>query len=281
MSDLINSKLQKVSQEEIDANKSIENVRSKSRIEMDTETIKIILTILEKDELSVDDITNLSEQLKYYSNPGTRLLYSVITKEIINLKDNIVDNIQNSLLSVMLKFETSPLDIQYKIISKLWDHFELANYQYDTYNNETSKLRIKQELKETVGPIVDRMKEITEKYDIFIERLNKEISGIQTQVISILSVFAAITFVVFGGLSTADAILSKLPTTNLSALLIVGAIMSEIMLCVIYAFMLFILVILGKSIDKFKLRTIIFISIVNILIFISAFMFEHLYFIYR
>ena len=90
-----------------------------------------------------------------------------------------------------------------RAVWKLWDHIQLARRQYDVLKISNS--------------------EYDEKFKARISGFQSEITGqMNSQMISLIAIFTALAFVLFGGISSLSNVLSKLEDTHVLLLLIIG-----------------------------------------------------------
>lgn len=107
------------------------------------------------------------------------------------------------------------------MLDKLWDHSNLAQKQISVFKNDEEKFKIQFET---------NMKPY--KAEIF-EEINK-------QVISLIAIFTALSFLVFGGISSLDNIFEGVSRVPIIQLMIVGCIWCLCILNLIFVFIYFI-----------------------------------------
>ena len=146
------------------------------------------------------DVEKAFDILKSYIKNHERILYSVISNIIYERLENGEDNSSGRFLSNIEKLvafsETvsisDPIEEGYvkntkKAIIKIWDHVSLADHQYTM-------------LKFTDSAYNDKFKENIQP---FKETLTKEMNA---QMITMISIFTALAFLLFGGISSLDDI---------------------------------------------------------------------------
>lgn len=124
-----------------------------------------------------------------------------------------------------------------KIIFKIYDHSNLAYRQLTSLANDDEKLN--QIAREEMKPI--------------IEKINQEMPS---QLIGLVSIFTALSFVIFGGISSLDSILTSVSSNSDSILpsIIVSLCWAFCIFNLLILFMKYILKIIGKEKDdSFKL----------------------------
>lgn len=261
--------LQRIGNEVIEPNKSaIDNAK---------EVVRNLLT-----ELSVETKAftphKFIKLLEKYLNDNIRLLYSEITVFINELyeQDDRKLQILISNLDKLYEYQTEnklsddpELDDKLKkTIIKLWDHVNLANVQID-------KLKMSdEEFNKRIAPTTSKIKEAKTtieqtKDDVFVElsETKEEIestkTGIYTQLISIVSIFVAISFVMFGGMSLLKNLFdySRLERIPLIEMLCGGSLIGLIIVAVMYGFILTVIKLTNHDIGEGK--KMIFRSVIN------------------
>ena len=106
---------------------------------------------------------------------------------------------------------------QYRLIMKLYDHCNLANVQRCAYK----------QTKEDIKNITD------ESFDIKFHSYEKDITS---QLIGLVSIFTALSFVIFGGISVLDSLMSSIKTLPVLKVIFIGDLW---LLCMVNLFMLF------------------------------------------
>ena len=145
------------------------------------------------------------DRLHEYIYQEDRLLYTNITNYIFALNseekfgimqtnlDNVIryiysDRFENDYpWKASHKNQRNPYERTKRTVLKLWDHMNLAKRQIATFNMKD----------EDYSKIVD------EKMKIAANELSKEVNG---QLISLVGIFTALSFLVFGGISSLDNI---------------------------------------------------------------------------
>lgn len=159
-----------------------------------------------------------------------RLLYSVISSMIYSLSEYELNELEYTCERlVSYAYSTNNLHdddiIARKVVLKLSDHINLALAQ-ERYINRLND---------------DSLNNSFEKVDSFIEKSNDietKIENMNGQVISILGVFTAIAFVVFGGISSASSIFKNINSASLPKLGVLTSIWS-IAICNMVYFLLY------------------------------------------
>lgn len=141
-----------------------------------------------------------------------RLIYSVISNQVYNLQEWQLNDLENASLR-LLEYSNNFTDDQqtFKIITKLADHIDLALAQeryFIDYN--------KNDLNEKVNKVDSFMQDV--------DRLNDNFNNLNTQIISVLGIFTAIAFILFGGISSAASILEKIDKISIGLILVFGGV---------------------------------------------------------
>lgn len=183
---------------------------------------------------------------------GGRLLYSVISSKIYGLNEvdiNSLESLCDQLVSYVfiLQNKEGKDNTVNTIVLKLSDHINLALAQerYVQHFNDGK-------LNEKFNKVDDFMKK-ADDLDQKVGDLDNDIKNMNSQVISILGIFTAISFVVFGGISSASSILSNIASTSLPKLGILASIWS-IAICNMVYFLLYFMAKFTKINIKTNLR---------------------------
>lgn len=202
---------------------SQENLAAKRLAEMQTQTEFLCnaLTVKIQGFDSQDWLEKLREYLKKYG----RLLYSNITYWIFCLPDEKFEILSTNLLSV-IEYTVSNLsseDPARKTALKFYDHVNLARHQFVTFSSNEEDLE----------------KLIEKKIEPELSKTTKELTS---QLVGLIGIFTALSFIVFGGLDTlggifanAEKVYSVLPT------LIIILLWTFAMMNFLYAFMYFVM----------------------------------------
>lgn len=179
----------------------------------------------------------LSSLSKYKQEYG-RLLYSEISTYIFSAMaqgehkptvDIFLANVENAIESA------SANDYPNKdVLLKFYDHASLAQHQCSLFSNNN----------EDVERLIDK------KMNPVISKTTKELTS---QLVGLVALFTAISFIVFGGITSLSQILSKVPTSgNILPTLLVVFLWLFGMLDFLFAFMYFVMRIVGCVSDNQK-----------------------------
>ncbi|MFQ6793241.1 MAG: hypothetical protein ACLRT4_10730 [Thomasclavelia sp.] len=223
------------------------------------------------------------KELKLYLDNNHRLLYSEFTNMIItcNVKNeqktgNIISNLENCIEFSMDEGNSIP-EITRKTLIKLWDHANLASNQYN-YFMTTDDVYIAK-VKPLMDSKIDELKEEVKNAKNELNKSNKEVkdikSNLMSDLIAMISIFVAIAFVMFGGMSLLNSLFdfSNMNSIPVNELLCIGSLFGIIMITVLYAFMIFILKITDKEITGTSLLNKILITMIAILFIVCAYTF--------
>lgn len=179
------------------------------------------------------------DKLHDYIVKDERLLYTNITNYIFSLEEEELfgiiqtnlDKVINYMFSEQFEldhiwkpdydYQRNPYERTKRTVLKIWDHMNLAKRQYEFF-------AIKDE---GFSNIVD-----TKMADAEL-RLSKEMNG---QLISLVSIFTALSFLIFGGISSLDNIFVGAKDIPVTKLIIVGTIWCFCILNLVFVFMFFI-----------------------------------------
>lgn len=187
-------------------------------------------------------------EVNVYIKQKDRLLYTYLTNHIFTLNEEKfgkmqtnIDNVVNYMysdefnqdFSVRLKDknEKKELERTQRAILKIWDHVNLARRQYLMFNKNDDEY----------AKIVD------EKMEIAKEKISKEVSA---QLISLVAIFTALSFLVFGGMTSLDNIFSGVKDIPILKLVIIGLIWCFCILNLVFSFMFFVSKLTGLSLKS-------------------------------
>lgn len=159
--------------------------------------------------------------------PHNRFLYSSISATIISESD---DTTASSILTNIKKVtdNTQKTDSYHEQLCKFFDHCNLANVQREAY-------------KQTKNDI----KNITISE---IKSINEETSkNITAQLVSLVAIFTAIAFVLFGGITSLTAILQYMENKSLAMLCSIGIVWAFIICNAVYILMKFVFVLTDRN----------------------------------
>ena len=187
------------------------------------------------------DVKQAFDQLKCYISKHGRILYAPISNEIYRCYDEnsyddamrIIGTVISNIEKLVAYTETSdfqtrrnqtkkPESIQcledtQKAILKIWDHVNLAQQQYNV-------------LKQSDDEYKEKFEKLISSYK---EDMTKDMSN---QLLTMVSIFTALAFLVFGGISSLDNIFS-VHGIPLLKLMCVGAVWGLCILNLIFVFL--------------------------------------------
>ena len=149
---------------------------------------------------------------------------------IINNLQRVIDFTDEPEFSVIKNNKDSVLIRKTeKYILKLWDHINLAQRQYEriTEEEEYYQKLASESVEEATKPISND--------------LNK-------QLISLVAIFTALSFVVFGGISSLSGIFANANELPVLKVIVFGSLWAICMINLVFMFMFFISNLIGKSI---------------------------------
>lgn len=161
-----------------------------------------------------------------YAEEYGRWFYSDITNYLFAIDENDQTTFFSNL-EEMLKFshtgyssggEKENSEELQRMIDKLWDHSNLAQRQKEIIGKKESDIKRLMEL-----VVTPQMME-------FREKMSKEL-------ISLIAIFTALSFIVFGGISSLDNIFDGVVSVPIIQLVIVGCIWGLCMLNLVFVFM--------------------------------------------
>lgn len=218
------------------------------------------------------DIGEFINLVNNYISNYERILYSTITDYIFVLEtkkeffkiDNLTNNIELVLDEILNSTDADYSDINVKIFIKLWDHIHLANEQLAKLGK--MKDMIVREYKSELEPTLDKTLEVLGKtndnYSIIDDKLrklskksvtiqkdlNNSKKDLYSQLISIVSIFTAISFVMFGGMTLLNDLFDyrDMPSIPLVEMICGGSLIGIVTISILYLFVVLILFITNK-----------------------------------
>ena len=206
------------------------------------------------------DFIEWMKEFNSFSQKYDRFLYSQISSAILREKSEdkisfvmgniktIVEKIQKDLYQ-NIDYPISDKELQkpiitvsqsnYKLLIKLYDHCNLANTQRSVYN----------QTKQDISHLTD---------DTIKQKVGEYEKDITTQLISLVSIFTALSFVIFGGISVLDNLLQNIRELVIIKTILIADLWLICMSNLFILFTKFICFLTGKGKD-FKWKTILFI----------------------
>lgn len=208
------------------------------------------------------------EKFSVYSNNHKRILYSILSGLIVKEKKQIsIDYITSHLdsLSQQITKENENLaphqipveDSVYDAFYKFFDHCSLAIAQRTIYNqsDELSKKRTEKIVKDQMSKAIE-------------ERVSEYDKNITNQLIGLVSIFTAISFILFGGINSFESLISKLSSVEAVKLLFAGILWFICMFNLLFIFIKFIASLTGRKPTLWPYFFIVNIILIGCFIFI-------------
>lgn len=180
-----------------------------------------------------------------YSSISQMIIMEPDDEKILSLISRISSIVERIVLDTEIKkdrqikdddFENDKVKLskeKYKLIYKLYDHCNLANTQRDAYSQ--TKISIKQNVDASFD---DKYKEkFDSKIKPELDSIQKEITN---QLIGLVSMFTALSFVIFGGTQMLDSILDNIKIASISRMICIGFLWTLCMSMLFYILVWFI-----------------------------------------
>ena len=176
------------------------------------------------------------DKIHSYIVSNDRLLYTNISNYIFTLNDEQFGTLQTNIDKVVhyvysdqfkndFQAENTKIEREFqrtkRMILKMWDHVNLARRQYVLFQHKDD----------------DYSKIVDEKMEIASTKIYKEMNG---QLISLVGIFTALSFLVFGGISSLDNIFLGVKDIPVLKLIIIGSIWCFCIMNLVFVFMLFV-----------------------------------------
>ena len=195
------------------------------------------------------DLKKWIDSFSAFSINHERILYSILSGMILNeQKESHITNLELNLdliNSKITKSDESSTDFikvsedTYKLYYKFFDHCSLAIAQRRIYNQSDDMS------KERTEKIVHQ--QMQEAIDKRVLEYEKNITG---QLIGLISIFTALSFVIFGGINVLESLVDNISNTTSGKLLFLADIWFICMFNILFVFVKFIAALTGKKIEK-------------------------------
>lgn len=235
------------------------------------------------------DSSSFIEILNKYLTEDKRLLYSEFTSIIIKYNESnsgdqtvgtIITNLENCI-SFAMDEQNSIDDVVKKTLIKLWDHANLASNQYNYFMTTDDVFSAKlnpllnpkiDELKEQYSTLKNEVSSASETLNNSIEEVKNTKYKIVSDIIGLISIFVAISFVLFGGMTLLNNLFdfSNMRYVPVTEMLCLGSLIGIILIAIIYAFMVFILKLLDKPYKDKPVLNWLLVIIISILVIICC-----------
>lgn len=210
-----------------------------SSVTMHKEVQKELLVIICDSLMTEDTIIEWTKKLWSFQEAYGKILYSELSAFILDeKKDETIRTVKDNLarISTFMDKEYSKIDIeQYRFWLKYKDHCELAILQRKHYR--VSLEEIEKKAKTTALASVRGE----------TDKIQKDLTS---QLIGLVSIFTALSFVIFGGINILNGVLQNVRLASISRLLCVGLLWTISMSILFYIFVRFILKIIKPSEKK-------------------------------
>lgn len=178
------------------------------------------------------------DKIHEYIEKNDRLIYTHITNYIFTLSDEEfgvlqtnIDTVVNYMYSkqyeqdfsgaLKSRDEKRKLERTQRTVLKMWDHVNLARRQYIMFHHKDT----------------DYEKIVDEKMEIVGAKISKEMN---VQLISLVAIFTALSFLVFGGISSLDNIFDGAKDIPILKLIVVGSVWGFCIMNMLFVFIYFI-----------------------------------------
>lgn len=209
-----------------------------------------------------------------------RIPYSAITSKVFSLDDVKFDKLVNNVSSIIEYLEKKESDKgDIKLMYKIRDHVNLASLQLSQIRKESigflenTKETFKKQVLDTAETVYQASTEIRNELAIAKGEMNqvtsevkketsKKIDDLNKELISIVSIFVAISFVMFGGMSLLNNLFDfgSMKKVPLLEMICGGSLIGIVMIVTIYTFVTFMLNVTGKinGNDKQPYKNVVF-----------------------
>lgn len=177
-----------------------------------------------------EEIDEWAKKLFKFQEAYAKILYAELSAYILDeKKDNTIKTIRENIKNISVYMDKSYKDLgieKYLFWLKYKDHCELAILQRKHYHISIEEI---EEKSKTAA--LDSVKKET-------DRIQKDLTS---QLIGLISIFTALSFVVFGGINILGSILENIRIATVSRMICVGLLWTISMSLLFYIFVRFIL----------------------------------------
>ncbi|MGL4362202.1 MAG: hypothetical protein ACRCSG_02850 [Cellulosilyticaceae bacterium] len=248
--------------DDLDVGNGVYNIDNQKTMafEKQKNTLKEILDLAISDTEEDDNIQKVYTLIQEFSNENGRFLYSIISSYINGLNSEQESRLLffvEELLMYSEKKEVSncnQIDCTKKYVVKFWDHVNLVITQQGLYYDNNEKVASG---KKAIESIFEKSKDDFESLNLISKQMEKKykkmqgkVKNITTQLISLVSIFTALSFVMFGGIASFQSVFSNIENIPLLKLLVISSIWAIGMVNIIFVFIYYI-----AKIAKSKIKT--------------------------
>ena len=147
---------------------------------------------------------------------------------------------------------------------KIYDHVHLAIYQVEKLQTKRKDDELKQTIAQNLEPV---KKKLEEQIESKVQVTQKEIYA---QLISLIGIFTAMAFLVFGSISALDNIFNNFQTVSLCKIVIVGCVWGLCVLNLIFIFIYYVSKMTKLDLEVNSYRTIAWSNLVLISILLTS-----------
>lgn len=201
----------------------------------------------------------LYKTFKLYTKRHNRFLYSIISKVVYDLDDESIENLLENTKKIKEECKRQKDTDNLNRVMKLYDHLGLAALQFKQLNTNEKLFNDRLDILENkmlnnIASTVASAKTYENHVEAEIAMATQEINNIRdnifNQLISIVSIFTAISFVMFGGISLINNLFNFDTSAPIIELLCLGSLIGLVLINAIYIFLLFVLRITKCNFDK-------------------------------
>ncbi len=183
-------------------------------------SIRELFDILKKDnqDFNLEDIEKFRGKVNEYNDKYKRLLYSEISNLFFKCEENEVGTVLSNLEELtdvsLNNIEQNKANKTDVVILKIYDHINLANQQIFHLKDSDSTIKNK---------VDDYLEDNLSELKNGMEENNRNMI---TNLISLVGIFTALSFAVFGGITSFQSIFSNIKGVPLTKVMILGCIWS-------------------------------------------------------
>lgn len=203
-----------------------------SSVSMHKEVQKELIVIVCSSTMNDDDISNWAKLLWQFQEAYAKILYSELSSFILDeKKEETITTIRRNLAKISTfmdnEYPSGKIEIEsYRFWLKYKDHCALAILQRKYYHISIRKIE-----KKSKSTALESVKQETDK-------IQKELTS---QLIGLVSIFTALSFVIFGGINILNSLLENIRLAMVTRMVCAGLLWTICMSMLFYIFVRFIL----------------------------------------
>lgn len=184
-----------------------------------------LITALSKDLISDEEMNLYADKFEEIYSDDFRHSYSSLTGIMLrmsNSNEGAFGMVLDNLLAIRESIDERNDEVLSKSLNKLYDHLSLENIRLDQLNAEYNQ-KIS-DLQEMIKHLEDEKTQFESTFNQKVSKMEEEASKSKTEVVTILSIFAAIVLTFMGGMSFTASTFAGITSASIYRLIAVEVI---------------------------------------------------------